>query len=588
MDLESVWFDMTTRLNTLSADIEQITCDSSAQFVDIGFKLQNLYYRAGTMSSLIQECNNGVFSTDTEQNLLRGVGETVTASLTNLRQSQQDNQSLFDRIAETLKVIRRLLKSAESITDIGGQLEIIGINLAIQTSRHRYGAETFEDFSSEIKGFSVYTLQLADEIHQDAAEVGSTLAGVRCQLEKRLLDMDRFIVRAEQETGQTLQDIEVLAAKSMKTMSQNAVHAQNISRAVNEAIVAIQLDDMTRQRMDHVLKGIQDISRDRVSLNDASMLIALQVNQLNEVQTNIRTAHRDIISVFTAIGEESRKMDAIASVDKKQGDTKTYTSLKHLQETLFGLDKIHEEARNVRRTITVSLDKAIQSSERISRHIGAVSTMIQELNLKAINALLMSRDLGSEGNNLVVLAKELHVLSKDSISVVSDLKNAIEHVEQVTTNLKQETLEQKSGDEEGELFSEKLDEIGRALTALGSISDESRKLSVEIAAEVEKISAELSSFVLLTGRLSECEASLQETLRRINTYVNDDEVDSAVMEKVYRQYTMEQEREVHRSMSKRNGTTPLEETISVENIDPGESDRRPNHEGDDLGDFELF
>jgi hypothetical protein len=105
LDLESVWFDITTRLNTLSADIEQITSDSSAQFVDIGFKLQNLYNQAGTMSSLMQECSNGVFSTDTEQNLLLSVGETATASLTNLRQRQQDNQSLFDRIAETLKVI---------------------------------------------------------------------------------------------------------------------------------------------------------------------------------------------------------------------------------------------------------------------------------------------------------------------------------------------------------------------------------------------------------------------------------------------------------------------------------------------------
>ncbi len=587
-DLESVWFDMATRLNSLAIDIEQITSDSSAQFLDIGYKLQNLYNQAGTMSNLTQECSNGVLSTDTEQNLLLGVGETATASLTNLRQSQQDSQSLFERITETLNVIRLLLKSAESITDIGGQLEIIGINLAIQTSRHRYGAETFEDFSSEIKGLSVYTRRLAEEIQQDAAEVGDTLAGVKNQLEKKLLHMDRFIVRAEQETGQTLKAVEALAAKSMKTMSQKAVHAQNISRAVNEAIVAIQLDDITRQRMDHVLNAIRDISRDRVSLDNASMLIALQANQLKEIQANIHSARRDIINVFSAIGDEIRKMDAIASGDGKQGDTTTYTSLKHLQETLFGLDKIHEEAMDVRRTITVSLDKAIRSSERISRHIGAVSTMTQELNLKAINALLMSRDLGTDGNNLVVLAKELHALSKDSISIIFELKNTIEHVEQVTTNLKQETLEQKIDDKTGKLFSEKLGEVGRALTAQKSTSAESHKLGVEIAAEIEKISAELSSFILLTGRLSECEASLQEILRLIKPYVNEDEMDSTVMEQVYRQYTMEQERKVHRSMSERNGTTPMVEVASPENMYSENVDRQPEYEDNDLGDFELF
>ena len=584
-DAKRALTDVKAEVRELTGVINEIIRESGAHFVGVSMGLQSLFSQTDAMYQSTQG-HDKIFSLSGDENLLSGVGETATLSLAELRQSQRDNTELFQRISETLSVIKHLLKSSESISNMGGQLEIIGINLAIQTSRHRHGTETFEDFSSEIKGFSAYTRRFAEDIQQDANDVGNILSEVRNQLDKKIKSMEGFIEQAEQNTGITLNEIKRLVSQSMNTMSQKAIHSKNISTAVNNAIIAIQIDDITRQRMEHINEALLSVVKETNSLEVGAPIIKLQASQLREVGESIKEAKNQINTVFRDIGKEIIEIDSLSSKSSSDADGATMTSLKNLKETLCGLDRIHAEAKDVKRSIAASLDSAVQSSERISRHIVDVSIITQELNLKAINALLMSRDLGSSGNNLVVLAKELHSLSKESIDFVDDLKRAIEHVEQVTINLKKSILEQRSSEVEENLFSERLNAIDAALVSLRDASISSHRISTEINENIEEISSKIREFASVVERISECETHLDKISTSLTPYLDESAMEhSVVLDELYHKYTMEEERKLHRHLHDLGGSSPK----NMDNMTtPAHLGSGSDEEGDDLGDFELF
>ena len=551
---------------------------SSKHFIELGIKLQSLHQKSEEMSGLSLK-DKSAESGSIDKEFLSGIGVSAQEVLTDLKEKQADNQTLFMKISDTIAVIKRLLKNAEAIANLGGQLEIIGINLAIQTSRHSHGTETFEDFSSEIKGFSAYTSRFADEIQQDALEVIQVLVTVKSQLDKKIDHMSGFITQAKLDNRTTIREIERLVSQEMDRMSRSAEHSQSISKSINSAIIAIQIDDITRQRLEHIEEALRNGDREKHSIEERLIVAKLQTHQLHETQNSIVQAIEEIRNDFQKIEQEIRAIDALSEESRYKNTNSMASSLGELRSTMEDLEKVHAEAGDVRRSVALSLDSAIQASERISRHIGDVSIITQELNLKAINALLMSRDLGSEGNNLVVLAKELHSLSKDSINFVDELKRTIEHVAEVTTHLKQSTIQQSTDDESVSIFSDNFLLIDSLVDQLSHVAERSHSLSRDISKEIRCAMTELDGISKMSGDLSRCETDLNIQMDGLLPYAQTGETSNAFLDNLYTQYTMEEERKVHRKMNRESSPEPADLQQ-----DSGETE----DDGNELGDFELF
>lgn len=542
------------------------------KFVGLGAALQDLY---GQSESLLEATRNhtAMLGADGENKLLKEIGAAATSSVDALKQGQQHNTVLLRHIQDTVGVVKSLSKSVESIIVVGSQLGIIGTNLAIQTSRLQSGVETFGDFSSEIKSFSAYISRFAADIEQDTEDVISILSEVRARMDSKSSHMESFIDRAQLSSNLTIDEIQDLIRHSSLLLAEKSRHSEEISRQTNKAVIAIQVDDITRQRLEHVIDALQGIVGEE-DFSKNRMVLKIQASQIREVGKSLEKAFNEMSGAFSNIGKEISAINPAAETNQTSSQSAS-KSLRHLQKTLLGLEKIHEDARDLRQSMSAGLDRAIIASETISRHVVDVSTITQELNLKAINALLMSRQLGSDGGNLVVLAKELHTLSKDSIEFVTLVKEKIEHVAEVTTMLKNNTLEQSVQGDETHSFDGQISAMNETVSFFDQAAEDTGKRASKIQRNLFEIESSLSFLKIASSRLHSC-ADDAEAIVEMTAALVDSDHDASQIHSLYDKYTMEQERRVHRAMQNGDAELSSDESPEVKNED------------DELGDFELF
>lgn len=561
-------------LNQIVSTLRAATASTGEKFVGLGTALQALY----------AECES-LFQSSTEQmemlrtgnagRLLEDIAAAAAQSVSALKSGQERDLELFGHIQDTIGVVKTLSKSVESINVVGSQLGIIGTNLAIQTSRLQSNVETFGDFASEIKSFSAYITRFAANIEQDTDEVVSILSDVKTRMEKRRAHMETYIDQAETSGNLTILEIQSLIRQSAADIEQKSRHSETISKEVTKAVIAIQVDDISRQRLEHVIDALVEILRIR-NFSEAHMVLKLQARHVREVAGNLAEAHHNMAQAFNNVSANVSEIAPSNSYNTDASGQNAALSLRNLQRTLSSLEKIHEDARELRHSMSQGLDRAISASETISRHVVDVATITQELNLKAINALLMSRRLGSDGGNLVVLAKELHTLSKDSIEFVNLVQQKIEHVAQVTTMLKQKALAEDAEENTAPRFESQLKSMDETVAFYDKAANDAGKRATQIRRQLQATETALVFMRDLAGRLAE-KAVEMEHITQISEAISASESGDDVgnIAALYDKYTMEQERRAHREMT--GGT----------NIPNGPTYTAPTEE-DDLGSFELF
>ena len=544
------------------------------KFVALGEDLQGLYKESDhlvqSVKSAVEQVRDG-----TAHELLDSISVTVQRSVAFLRSVYQGNLLVLDKVRDTIAVVKKLQKSTESISTVATQLGIIGTNLAIQTSKLSWGLETFGDFPNEIKSFSAYIGRFAADIEQDADNVISTLINVTSQMSSSLTGMLSFIEQVEGTGHLAVGEVHDLLKRSAEEIAEESRRSEKISEHVSRAVIALQVDDITRQRLVHVLEALASIDMEKQRL-DPRMLVRLQATQVREVSKTLQRAHEDIVRVFGDMGAEISQMTPGGSSNKFSNKEASH-SLRNLQKTLVDFGAIHQSAIDLRHLMADGLERAVDGADAISRHVVEISTITQELNLKAINALLMSRQMGSSGNNLVVLAKELHTLSKDSIGFVTLVKEDLEHVADVTTLLKQTSMKESYDDERAESFEDQIRAVEDTISFMNRSENSTKSQAVELKRRLDATVSGLDFWTTLvqrTGGIAETLSEIAESVAPNSDLSSEEAVEQA--HALYAGYTMEQERRVHRSME--FGDIP-ENDVHPENTD---------EDNLDVGDFELF
>ena len=574
VQLSHVRDDAIRKLASVNASLRSATAGGSDQFVALGKALQSLFAESESLVDATKGSSDFAGSEDTNNNPLEEIGTAAGESVEELKLGQENNRSILKHITDTVGVVRSLSKSVESINVVGSQLGIIGTNLAIQTSRLQSGVETFGDFASEIKSFSAYISRFAADIEQDTEDVVSILSNVKSRMETKTADMQTYIEKAKESAELTIQEIQSLIRQSSSIIEEKSRHSEEIAKQMTQAVIAIQIDDIARQRMEHVTDAIEEVSR-AGNFTEGRIVLRLQASQIREVSKDLLKAYNSMASAFENIGSEISGIAPLGGGNHPAFQNAA-KSVRTLQKTLVGLEKIHLDAQELKDSMSAGLDRAIIASESISRHVVDVSTITQELNLKAINALLMSRQLGSDGGNLVVLAKELHTLSKNSLEFVNAVTEKIEHVADVTTMLKNTTIARGENEKHDYGFEEKIQAMDKIVAFYDDAASESGRRATHIQRRIVETEASLIFLKDMSSTLDGCAGNIDKIFDLTAPFDENGMGSSdAQIHALYEKYTMEQERKVHRAINN--------------DVEEDETQTSPeDSSGDDLGDFELF
>lgn len=350
--------------------------------------------------------------------------------------------------------------------------------------------------------------------------------------------------------------------------SEVSVNAKDIQKKVGRALSALQIGDITRQRIEHVEQGLDDLEK-------TPTLLAVPDNQRQRMtnavrwllQAQLRAATDDFHAEAALVCETMHAIALDAEAILRLKDVVADGKDRGSQHVLEGLADDVDKAL----LVIANTDEGVQGAEAVNRsavaaaralsgRIAEVQSVRADVQMMALNTSLRCARIGDTGRPLKVIAMELRQHADHLETSAGLTTSALERLS-AQADL---TLPRTDCDDRPLLTSASLAQaVNRIRDASAFLDEQLTAVAVEGDSVVEELKAAL-------GRLdfqTDLGAGLDRALERLveSTGVpeadyndHDREVLGPILAQLFASYTMVQERDVHRNALGELGLGDLE------------------------------
>jgi hypothetical protein len=543
-------------LSELKKPLELVSLDSESTFINLGKDLQSIYSDAESLAALTVETAT-LINGESDACGLSRIVDITKQSLKGLDVSRADVDEVLPRVKTCLEYMKDLYDKCPRIIKIAKTLRMVGLNLAVESSRQDGSDNGFDIFVKEIKSLARRINEIAHKMMEDANNSRVTEKNDFEKILNRKNQLRKVADEARAMVSSNLSRIEGLMDRSLQALQRSEVHSRNISNLIGDIVVSIQFHDITRQQIAHVIEAVQDIealyreeafnnnSMDGKGLMEkASAILLLQILQIKQVIVEISEAHNKIGRAFDDLGAEiDAFINEIIRLENEGIDgNKNESQIEMLVSGIDQLEMVLSQGKGLTNDINNVTKEASSSAGGISEYLDIMKEIGMDLHIKAINALIMSRQLGGKGVTLGALAKDVREISKESNEFVTEIVKIISSIDKSSTELMSNWSqnEQNFSSGNGASIIAHLHErfFENTTTAI--------RKSVALKDEISRVKSHLSFFDEMKYSLEGCLNSMDQITESIRPYISNKIIHTAELEKVSQRYTMHIERGIHR------------------------------------------
>jgi methyl-accepting chemotaxis protein len=541
------------RIRALSEELMRTVEAAEPRFLDLGGRLQNLYAHADGMVKRTRRAAAAAGG-DGETGLPARLDAMVRDALADLAERRE---SIGTRLGEAMGSVERLGRLVDICAGMGKtgmSLNVIGLNIAVESSRTAASGEMFSAFVEEIRGLSGRVSGISETIRESGDRTRRDQIAAHRKIRAGLDALSRMVVEAETIVNGSLEQVRELMARSRRVLERSTDRSREIGRIAGEVVVAIQFHDITRQKVEHVAAALGDaiglLERPGEPMptvrGRVHRLLSLQGNQLRQVVDDIHAARRRAAEAFGNLESLVGELVADAALLDVRGgaEDRLDRHRQGLEEGLRRLRNLLERGRDLDREIRRIAEEGAEAASGLSEHIDRVRAISFDLHLKALNAVVKSARLFEEGRALEVLAQEVSKLSVQSGGFVDDVVEILESLVSLSLDLDlMDAAEEETADRS---LAAGLDEVARGFDEFQADAAGAPERARDLQAETEE-AAEALGFLdkfgaAMSGRIAELAAVVEgfapwsEAARLGST---------ETLEQAARRYTMESERRLH-------------------------------------------
>ncbi|ESZ85905.1 MAG: hypothetical protein Q27BB25_16910 [Blastomonas sp. CACIA14H2] len=527
---------------TISVLLSQITQGIDARFVTVGKTLAQAVESIDGIVTALREATStfeagegaaAVSNLTTAARRLSGVGHQMQGRAQEMGEIQQASRRLSAHIAEVKKSLH--------------VLHIFGLNVKIAAS----GADTFVDFANTMSG------QLA----AGEAEVGALqakLEGLATSL-RSMEHNDRLLASECQRVVPHVPDrLEADAAALRKHQAmlselaeKNAVLARSIQGSVANVLGAIQVGDIARQRLEHVLQGYADMqatlataglcAEDEAATRDH--LLRLLLAQLTSSAQEFRTETQALVRALRGMVPEA---DRLIALSKGGGSEDGQVFLRSLEAGIAEASAMIAQLQLADAQAAETLRIIVDTVDDLTGRAAAMRILRIEVQQMAINIGLKCRRVEAIGRPVAVIANEIRASSDSLDQTIKQITAESAGLGAISLRMRKHADAHVGQDSDG--LASSLSAIREGALRTEQAMAVSERMASGLLGALRSTTDELEQSLDLGDALERIEDLLTIELGRdvpLALEGRDDQIIRAVMERMARSYTMASERMVH-------------------------------------------
>ena len=542
------------------------------EFLQIGSQLQSFYQRSTDISVMANQLVSLVSGENVVSLTLRlqRMMVDMEAYLANARSRSNESCTTLELVQELLD---KLSEPLEGFQKMNKTLRMLSISTKIESARLGEKGGGFVNLAMDVEKLSHQVNDKSTDIlaHRKllAAMIAANLTGVR----NAETAQDAKVVSSLKSTASSLQELVSVNERCTQFGVTVSTISVEVTGNISEVVSSMQMHDMTRQQVEHVVEALDRLLADLAGLDDASIdesrrkALIVEFGDVCELQeAQLRFASAELYSAVRTIVDNLR--DVAYKQSFMANETRNVAGMADSSGSSF-VDVMSQGMTSITAALTSCARADLEMSEvtkKVAHTIGEIAVFVtdievigSEIELIALNAQIKAAHTGSEGAALGVLAEAIKRLSDEAVRQTDSVAATLKNINSATENLslRAENEEEDLGGRVTSMQSE-VSEILQALTdmnkelfsILADLGDRVASLTDDVDVATSGIDVHERTKVMADSVLTELERIVVEA-RQIVPASNEFKENLRHMEE---RYTMESERHIHEALArKRSG-----------------------------------
>jgi hypothetical protein len=395
-------------------------------------------------------------------NDLAGLFETLSQSLESddfraagldLQAVARDIELTGNELAEESKTLADLVSLNKAITgqvvNLSSSVRTISalvFNVKIEVASLHETTENMIDFAGDLQRQATRAQRALDEFQSKHIKLYDLLRS-SCDAQAGFQKKHQANLRSIAiEITESLAVVAVRRREIAAALADIAEGSQHIGMQIGQGVVALQIGDSTRQRIEHVHKALH-LAADQLEVGSASnrlvdlntppevegRAIAAQICRLQSLQVDaalddFTSEMKKIASLLRGLEDDSGKLASRGKALFGSNGRGANSFLEQLERKLKAARGIVEECRASRAIVDQAVNTVVTTMADLNQRTAGLSEIVVDMTIIGTNAILKSNRLGQRGKGLNVIAQELRDYASRVVQGIKALPPALQEV----------------------------------------------------------------------------------------------------------------------------------------------------------------
>ncbi len=561
--------------------LQRLAGTTEDEFLQIGSQMQDFYYRSSEITNMANQLVDSVSGEQVQALIdrLRMMMTDMEAYLASARSQSSVSCSTLEQILALLDQVSLPLEGFQKMTKT---LHMLGISTKIESSR----------LGEMGLGFMTLAMDV-EKLSQLVSEKSSSILSHRHLLARMISDSLRIVSSSEavqdKELGGVLAStngsLEELVSVNSRCSSFGSLVSSvstEVSGNISEVVSSMQMHDMTRQQVEHIVEALERLSVKLQSsigtvpdpesyrrlIIEAGDVCELQSAQLRFASSELCGAVRSIVDNLRDVGSKQTLMASESRSTTGDAGSSGGSFLDAMSHGLGTVTSVLASCAQSDREMSNTLNKMADTMQEVSGFVTDIEEIGSEIDLIALNAQIKAAHTGKEGAALGVLAEAIKRLSDDAIIQTGLVSQTLVQVDQSTEHLFHDATEET--EQLGARIVVMEGELATILSALVTMNSDLMRLLAGLGQrvgvlteDIERAIATIDVHERVTHMADEAMASLDRIVAKAR------ELEPASLEfkdnlrHMEERYTMDSERHIHEAIARKRGGGVALTSVSV-------------------------